>query len=281
MLFVPGDRGSALLKARVLLADALVFDLEDAVGPMQKSQARETIHQVLSNNKYKSKIVLRINSMENETWYNEDMSFIKEFSNKLNISAVLLPKVDSVQIINHTLEKLGSQNKLPVWTMIETAKGVKNVYSIAEHQRVDALVFGSNDLSKELNCKLTQHRDALLYSLSKCVVAAKAERKKVVDGVFMDIKDEKGLEEQCLQGKALGFDGKSLIHPNQVAIANKVFSPSDEEINHARRVVAAYESVQGNKGVTLLDNKLIEKLHYDQAVQTLSIAEEIARSLET
>ena len=263
VLFAPADRLKVLEKAIKLAPDVLVFDLEDSVSPLKKSEARENLLEVLSasSSVLKSKIIIRINCPITTPFGEEDIKFLMSEELLLGkIDGVGVPKVDSLEALTHSINLFGSKPK-PLWAMIETAKGIKNVHSIAESNHVTALVFGQNDLCKDLKLPAF-NREALLYSMSQCIVAARAEDKSVIDGVFMDITDSKGLEADCIHGLNLGFDGKSLIHPNQIDIVNAIYTPSEESLTAAKRVIEAFEQAQREgKSVAMLDGRLIEALH--------------------
>lgn len=274
-LFVPADRMGALSKAFGLRGlDCMVIDMEDACAATDaaKQLARTNVatflEDVRSSIKASSpKIVIRVNCPLTTSWGNVDL---KELKDEKLIDSILLPKAESVKDI----EDIGKMVHSPLMCMVETARGVQKVDEIVDVDKVQGLVFGSNDLSKDINATLTQHREPLLYSMSRTILAAKASDKVVIDGVFMSLAEgfEADLTSQCIQGKELGFDGKSLIHPKQVLITNQVFSPSREEVEYARRLIEAYdECLAQGKGVALLDGKLIEQLHADAARKVIEI----------
>mmetsp|Transcript_11719 Transcript_11719/g.17754 ORF Transcript_11719/g.17754 Transcript_11719/m.17754 type:complete len:289 (-) Transcript_11719:38-904(-) len=269
-LFCPGDKHKALKKASTLPCDGIVFDLEDAVGPDNKITARDTVATFLNIEQFNATRVVRINCPKTTEWGEEDMEIISQVD---NIDAVVLPKVEDIETIEFAEYLMGSR-KIPLWTMIETAKGVLRADAIASHPSVHCLVFGSNDLSKDLRAKQTPSREPLLYSMSQCILSARAHGKMVLDGVHMDLKDNDGLVASCVQGRSLGFDGKTLIHPSQIAAANDAYSPSEEEISHARRVVNAWkEAKEAGKSLAVVDGKLVEELHVEQAFNVLKEAE--------
>lgn len=217
VLFCPTDKVSMIEKALGLnpvsgkmIADAVVLDLEDSVSPMMKSLARENVSSVLSNICATTRklpiIAIRINCIETTTWGTDDLKLLS----MRKFDAVVIPKVNSIQSLKHTISRIESRN-IPIWAMIETAKGVLNAPSIAESNEVQSLIFGSNDLTKDLKAFYTRDRQPLLYSMSQCILAARAARKKVIDGVFMDISDEIRFREECLAGKNLGFDGIACV----------------------------------------------------------------------
>jgi citrate lyase subunit beta/citryl-CoA lyase len=275
VLFCAADKPRQIAKAFSLGADCIVVDLEDAVSPSKKVEGRENIRDLLSSRQETTRAAVRINCPLTTSYGTDDLLALKG----MNLDALLLPKVNCINSLNHILNKIeqcGIREDIPMWAMIETAKGVVNVDSIANSDRVQALIFGSNDLSKDLRSAQTSDRAPLLYSMSRVICAARAFDKRVVDGVHMNLNDAVGLESSCIQGKQLGFDGKSLIHPSQVAAANRCFAPSLEDVQRAKEIVAAYTaaSLKG-EGVCLLDGILIERLHVDEAEETLRVHEEI------
>jgi len=269
VLYVPGNNVRALDKARTLLCDALILDLEDAVAPDAKEAARAAVSEVVRSGAYGAReLIVRINGLDSP-WGEADLRAMV----MLRPDGVLLPKV------NHGADMLRAEavlpNDIPLWAMIETAKGVLNVREIAASTaQMAGLVLGLNDLSKDLRVEQTPDRMALIYALSACVLAARAAGLVVLDGVYPNIKDLDGLVVQCAQGRALGFDGKTLIHPASIEIANKAFSPSIEAVEKARAIMAAWQA-SGSAGVTTLDGELIESLHVQQAQELLAIDQKI------
>ena len=272
VLFVPCDRLKVMEKAVTLTADVILFDLEDAVSPLNKEQSRNNVTNFvksLNTVELKSKIVIRVNCPQTSIW---GVDYIKSIRD-LPIHAISLPKIENINSLQTNIDSIGN---LKVWPMIETSKGVMNVESIASVNNVSSLVFGSNDLLKDLRAVDVPSRHPLIYSMSKCIVAARAYNKLVIDGVYMNLKDEVGYKSQLIQSKELGFDGKTLIHPNQINLANEIFSPSENDIIYAKRVIEAYQLCQKEgKGVTVLDGKLLELLHVHQAQELLHFHEVI------
>ena len=277
ILFIPGDRKAIFEKAvDKLESDAVIFDLEDAVGCTSKDAARENVFKYLAefkSNKQKE-IIVRINSALTPAG-KEDLLMLKTIKDKVN--AILLPKVDDTEVIKYCANVLGSKSSnRDLWAMIETAKGVINSDMIAASPQIDALIFGSNDLTKDLKAKHDAQRSPLLYSMSKVVVSARAYEKWVIDGVHIDIADTAGLVRSCIQGKSLGFDGKSLIHPSQISAANAHFSPTDDDHMHASKIIDAFRQAQlDGKGVCVVDGKLVENLHADEAQEIIDIVNAI------
>ena len=285
-LFIPGSNRRALVKTlesyKVAnksinsLADTIIIDWEDAVGPSSKESCRTSTIDVLKSvtmqgNENFPRLIIRINCPKTSIWGNDDMLFIKENLNNVKIDGISIPKVESVDVINHVLEKIEDTN-IKIWPMLETPLGILNSSSIAAVAQVEALVLGSNDLSKSLRCNLNaKRREPLLFSMSQLILAARVHGKYAIDGVYMQIKktggvdDDKiseGLAEVCHQGKDLGFDGKSLIHPTQIVSTNNIFGPSVNDYNSAKIISEEYsKAVAAGKGVCVVDGKLIEQLH--------------------
>ena len=282
-LFTPADRLLAVSKSLAMRAlDVVIIDLEDAVGVASKDSSREGLVDFfkakgpdLSNRAAYPKVMVRINHTESTSWGLPDLEAL--LPHVQGVDAILIPKVESHETITRVAAKLSSASstsRLPsLWCMIESARGVEYAHAISRHPAVAGLVFGSNDMTKDLRAQMTVDRNHLQYSLGRIVNAARAEGKMVVDGVFMDLSDDgSGLEKEALQGRALGFDGKSIIHPKQLDVVNRVFSPSEADVLHAQAVCDAFADAQkAGKGVCVLGGKLIEALHVEQAHWTLKI----------
>jgi citrate lyase subunit beta/citryl-CoA lyase len=272
VLFMPGSNARALEKARTLPADALVLDLEDAVAPEMKAEARAQVLAAVRAGGYGPReIVVRVNALATP-WGRDDLAAAAE----AGADAVLLPKVESAEIVSATVAALGPAPA--VWCMLETPRGILNAASIAAASpRVTALVVGTSDLTKDLHARATRERVSLLTSLQLCVLAARAAGITALDGVHLDLDDEAGFAAACRQAADFGFDGKTLIHPRQVAIANEIFAPAASDVDWARRVIAAHaEAVGRGHGVVVLDGRLIENLHVDDARRVLALADAIA-----
>ena len=269
-LYMPGSNPRALDKARSLPCDALLFDLEDAVAPDEKSAARATLAGALAEGGYGRRVrIVRINGLDTE-WGRDDVSAVAGMA----CDGVLLPKVDGPHHVDALAELLPAP---PVWVMIETAQGVLNAQAIAAHPRVAGFVIGTNDLAKELGTRPSPDRAPLWAALQSCVLAARASGIVVLDGVYNAFRDEDGLRRECVQGRDFGMDGKTLIHPAQLAIANEVFGPSSDEIDLARRQIAAFEAAEAEgQGVAVLDGRIVENLHVVTARATLAKAAAIA-----
>lgn len=270
-LYIPGSKDRALDKARSLPVDVILFDLEDAVTPDAKVAARDTLFAALADGGYGSRLrIIRINGLDTE-WGSADAAAIAAMA----CDAVLLPKVNDVRDVDALAALIPD---LPIWAMMETPQGVLNAASIAAHPRIAGFVLGTNDLAKDLNAR---GRAALMTSLQMCVLAAKAAGIVVLDGVYNAFKDDDGLRAECAEGRDLGFDGKTLIHPAQVAIANATFGPTEDDIDLARRQIAAFEAAASEgQGVAVVDGRIVENLHIVTARATLAKAAAIA-TLET
>lgn len=263
-LYMPCSNTRALEKAATLDADVLLFDLEDAVSPDNKQQARENIIQALQEHDYQRRErIIRINGLDS-AWGIADCKALKNSE----FEGLLIPKAETIEQINEALALL--DKTLPIWLMIETPTGVLNSEVLAEHPAVQVLVMGTNDLAKELRVQQSAGREEFLYSFSRCILAARANGCDILDGVFNHLEDASALQTLCLQGKQLGFDGKTLIHPKQIEICNRAFSPSQSEIAHAQAIIAAWQQAE-DKGVIVVDGKLVEALHVEQAQRVLQL----------
>ena len=277
VLYMPGSNARALEKARGLDADVLILDLEDAVAPAQKAQAREQVLAAVTEGGYgRRELVVRVNGFDTE-WGRKD---IEAFANA-PISALCLPKVESaaeIHAVVQVLQQAGAAPSLKLWAMAETPRGILAVSDIAgAHPRMDGIVLGTSDLAKDLRVPHTPQRLGMLTSLGLCVLAARAHGIDVFDGVHLDLDDEQGLLNACEQGVELGFDGKTLIHPKQIAVTNQVFSPSAETLARAEKIQLAWQAAEAEgKGVVLVDGRLVEALHVEEAVRVLAIAQQIA-----
>ena len=270
-LYIPGSKDRALEKARGLPVDVILFDLEDAVAPDAKVAARDTLYAALSSGGYGSRLrIVRINGLDTE-WGAEDAAAV----GAMDCDAILLPKVNGPADVDALAALVPD---LPIWAMMETPEGILNAPSIAKHPRIAGFVLGTNDLAKDLN---SRSRAALMTSLQLCVLAAKAAGIVVLDGVYNAFKDEDGLQLECAEGRDMGFDGKTLIHPAQVATTNANFGPTEEEIDLAHRQIEAFETAEAaGQGVAVVDGRIVENLHIVTARATLAKAAAIA-SLET
>ena len=272
-LYMPGSNERALEKAKALSADLFIFDMEDAVSPDNKERARDLISNVLSNQKadYKGKKILtRINAMDT-VWASMDLECLQNSAT----DGILFPKVSEVSDMFLIQKRLGELNfKKPpeIWIMAETPKCVLNLGKILEEcSNIGGIVVGTNDLAKELVLPKQSGRAGLLYALGSIILTAKAHNVITLDGVFNGISDEEGLRSEAEEGKDMGYDGKTLIHPNQIGITNAVFSPTEKEIDLANKIIEAYEKAKEEKsGVTTVDGVLVEELHVKQSLALIS-----------
>jgi (3S)-malyl-CoA thioesterase len=275
VLYMPGSRPRALEKARSLPADALILDLEDAVLPAEKPRARDLVAEALRTGGYGGrKLIVRINAFDTE-WGRDDLAAVAAAAP----DAILLPKVETPEHIREAAALLdGAPAHVRLWAMIETPRSILNAPAIAaSHPRLQGFVMGTNDLAKDLGAAQGADRFALVPSLALCLLAARAEGLIAVDGVHNTFRDLDGLRAACVQGRDLGFDGKTLIHPDQIAVANDVFAPTPEEIAHAKAQVAAFEDAAARgEGVAVLDGRIVENLHVAVAQWLLARAAAIA-----
>lgn len=274
-LYIPGSKDRALEKARGLPVDAIIFDLEDAVAPDAKEGARDTLKAALAEGGYGNRAkIVRINGLDSQ-WGKGDVEALRD----AEADAFLLPKVNTAADVQALVDLLG--NDTPIWAMIETPLGVLNALEIAAHPQLQGFVAGTNDLAKELNCRFRADRLPMQMALQTMLLAARAHGVVAVDGVYNQFKDDEGLKAECEQGRDLGFDGKTLIHPAQVAVTNAAFAPSEAEIDLAQRQIAAFEeSEAAGQGVAVVDGKIVENLHVETAKKTLAKAAAIAELVE-
>jgi citrate lyase subunit beta/citryl-CoA lyase len=272
VLYMPAANERALEKAKEIAADALIFDLEDAVAPDAKDDARERACAAVRAGGYGNReIIIRANG-QGTKWHDADLEAIAQ----AGPDAVLIPKVNSaaeVRAIEASLVGFGAPEHTKIWAMLETPIAMMSAYEIcAASERLTVLVMGTNDLIKELHARRSPDRAALLSALGLSVLAARAADKVILDGVYNDINDVEGLMAECRQGCAMGFDGKTLIHPSQVAPCNEAFAPNAQEVEYARRVIVAFEEAHAEgRGVVTIDGRMIENLHVDEARRVLAI----------
>jgi len=277
VLFMPGSNPRALEKGRALPVDALIFDLEDAVAPEAKETARAAVVAAVTAGGYAPReLILRVNPIDT-VWGHADLATAAS----LPIDAVLLPKVENAERVRVTLgllDAFGAPPELAVWCMIETPLGVLAAADIAAASpRIDALVLGTSDLANDLHARPTRDRLPLLTALGLVLLAARAHGRAALDGVHLDLADAEGFAAACRQGRDLGFDGKTLIHPDQIAPANAIFAPNAEEVARAERLIAAYaEASASGKGAARFEGRLIEALHVEEARRTLALAAAIS-----
>ena len=277
VLYMPGANERALEKAKGIPADALILDLEDAVAPDAKPEARARVCAAAASGEYGTKeIAIRINGIGTQ-WHEDDIAAAAA----AGPDAIVVPKVNSAEDVAQlvaALEAAGASAHTKLWAMLETPVAVLNAESIATaSDRLTVLVMGTNDLAKELYAEHVPGRAPLLYGLQKCLMAARLAGKVILDGVYNDIKDDEGFRAECVQGKQFGFDGRTLIHPSQVEPCNEVYAPSVDEIEHSRKVIAAFDEAQAEgRGVVTVDGRMIENLHVDTARRILAVADAIA-----
>jgi len=277
VLYMPGANERALEKAKTIPADALILDLEDAVAPDAKPEARDRVCAAASSGAYGSKeLAIRINGLGTQ-WHDADLAAAAA----AGPDAVLVPKVNSaeeVRTLVAALEAAGAPERTALWAMLETPIAVLHAEEIvAASSRLTVLVMGTNDLAKELHAVPVPGREPLRFGLQRCLMAARLGGKVILDGVYNDITDDEGFRGECEQALQFGFDGKTLIHPGQVEPCNDVFAPSADEIEHSRRVIAAFEEARADgRGVVTVDGRMIENLHVENARRVLAIAEAIA-----
>ena len=279
VLYMPGSNARAQEKAKTLAADALILDLEDAVAPDAKVEAREIVCGNAAAGGYgKREIIIRVNGLDTP-WGRDDLIAAA----KAGPDAILLPKVESaaqVQEMEKIMKEAGAPAKTTIWCMMETPLGILRAEEIASASPlVDCFVMGTSDLVKELQAQHTPMRLPVITSLGLCLLAGRAYGLTVLDGDYLDLNDDDGYRAACVQGLELGFDGKTLIHPKQLDAANEVFAPSADEVALSRRIIVAFEAAQKEgKGVVLVDGKLIENLHVEIAKAKVAMADAIAEA---
>ena len=281
VLYMPGSNARALEKAKTLSADGVILDLEDSVAPDSKEAARRQVTDAVKTSSFGTReVFIRINGVDTP-WHADDLAAAAHAAP----DAILVPKISSpemLEMIGRRLLDMGTNHKTRVWAMIETPLAVFNILSIAaeakdSESRLSGLVMGTNDLAKDTRARLMPGRAPMLSWLSTCVAAARIYGIDILDGVYNDIGNTDGFEMECRQGVEFGFDGKTLIHPNQIAPCNTAFSPSPEEVALARKMIAAFDLPENkSKGVVSIDGRMVERLHADMARRTVAIAEAIA-----
>jgi citrate lyase subunit beta/citryl-CoA lyase len=285
VLYMPGSNARAIEKARTLAADAVILDLEDSVAPEAKAAARQQVMDAVTAGFGPREVIVRINGLDTQ-WWLDDLNAVA----RAKPHAVLVPKVSSPNHLEDVAERLvdiSADQKIRVWAMMETPLAVLNARDIAAaasdiETRLTAFVMGTNDLSKETRAKITPGRAAMLPWLMNCMAAARAFGLDIIDGVYNDLGDADGFARECSEAREMGFDGKTLIHPNQIAPCNAAFSPRAEEVAQAQKIIAAFDLPENrDKGVVQLDGRMVERLHADMARRTVAIAQAIeARSRE-
>jgi citrate lyase subunit beta / citryl-CoA lyase len=281
VLYMPGSNARALEKARTLPADAVILDLEDSVAPDNKATARKQVTDAVSAGGFGAReVIVRINGLDTE-WWIEDLNAVA----KAKPDAVLVPKVSNPGNLEDVAERMvdiSADHKIRVWAMMETPLAMLNARDIAAaakdvETRLAGFVMGTNDLAKDTRARITPGRAPMLPWLMSCIAAARAFGIDILDGVYNDLADIEGFRRECEQGRDMGFDGKTLIHPNQIAPCNEAFSPGAAEVAQARKFIAAFDLPENrDKGVVQIDGRMVERLHADMARRTVAIAEAIA-----
>lgn len=277
VLYMPGSNARALDKARSLAADGLILDLEDAVAPDAKGEARRLIVEALAQGGYgKRELLVRVNGLSTPWGYDDVVMAAQS-----GADGVLIPKVESADMVAQVeaiLAANGAPDSLAIWCMMETPKGILRAGEIAQSSpRLGGFVMGTSDLAKDLHALHTPMRLPFVTSLALAVLAARAYGLAIVDGVHLDLDDAEGFEQACRQGLEFGFDGKTLIHPKTIEAANKVFAPSEKDVAWSRRIIEAFAAAAGEgKGVVVVDGKLVENLHVENAKRLVALADRIA-----
>ncbi|HSV29979.1 MAG TPA: CoA ester lyase [Candidatus Omnitrophota bacterium] len=277
VLYMPGSNARALEKARTLAADALILDLEDAVSPDAKEEARRQVCEAVKAGGYGNReLLVRVNGL-GTPWGHADVAAAAS----CGADAILIPKVesaDAVRQVEAIMAANGAPESMAIWCMMETPRGILKAEEIAQASpRMGGFVMGTSDLAKDLHCLHTRERLPMITSLGICLLAARAYGLAIVDGVYLDLNDDEGFAYSCQQGLELGFDGKTLIHPKTIDAANRVFAPGEKEIEWSKKIIAAHaEAAAEGKGVVVVDGKLIENLHVENARRIVALSEQIA-----
>ena len=281
VLYMPGSNARAIEKARSLPVDGIIIDLEDAVAPDAKAAAREQVAAAVKAGGFGAReVFIRVNGIDTP-WHADDMAAASQAAP----DAILVPKVNApeqLEMLGRRLLDMSTDRRTRIWTMVETPIAILNIGAIAaaakdSETRLSGFVLGTNDLAKETSARLVPGRAPMLPWITTCVLAARAYGLSILDGVYNDIGDADGFVAECEQGRDLGMDGKTLIHPTQIAPCNQIFSPSEAEIAQARKFIAAFELPENaDKGAIMLDGRMVERMHADIARRTVAIADAIA-----
>jgi citrate lyase subunit beta/citryl-CoA lyase len=281
LLFMPGSNARALEKARNLPADGIILDLEDSVAPEAKALARDQIAQAIAAKGFgKREVWVRTNSLDTP-WWIDDVTM----AGQATPDGILVPKISSVEDLNTVGDRLAAINadsSIKVWAMIETARAVLDADEIAAASRdpktrLAGFVFGPNDIARETRIRMLPGRAAMVPMITHCILATRAHGLEILDGPYSDFSNVDGFAQECAQGRDLGFDGKTLIHPGQIEACNAIFTPPAEEIARARKIIAAFEQPENAaRGAIRLDGQMVERLHADMARRTIAIADAIA-----
>jgi citrate lyase subunit beta/citryl-CoA lyase len=281
LLFMPGSNSRALEKARNLPADGIILDLEDSVAPDAKAMARDQIAQAIAAGGFGRREVLIRTNASDSPWWNEDSAM----AGKIRPDGILVPKISSVEDLKAIADRLSALNADPsiqVWAMIETARAVLHAEELAAvardpKMRLAGFVFGPNDISRETRIRMQPGRTAMIPMITHCILAARAHGLEILDGPYSDLGNVDGFGQECTQGRDLGFDGKTLIHPGQIEACNAIFTPPAEEVAYARKIIAAFDLPENvSRGAIRLDGQMVERLHADMARRTIAIADAIA-----
>ncbi len=276
VLYMPAANARALEKAKSIACDALIFDLEDAVAPDAKDEAREQAVAAARSGEYGHReVTIRCNGLDTP-WGAADLAAAAGSG----AAAVVIPKVGSVAYVDEisaALDAAGAPAEMRIWAMFETPTAILDARHIAAHPRVEVIVMGTNDLYRELRAQMVTGRGPIRSHLATALLAAREAGKAILDGVYNDVRDDDGFRVEAIDGFEMGFDGKTLVHPSQVEPTNDIWAPSDDEVEHARKVIAAFEEgTAEGKGVITVDGKMIENLHVEISRRTLAIADAIA-----
>jgi citrate lyase subunit beta/citryl-CoA lyase len=280
LLFMPGSNARALEKARNLPADGIILDLEDSVAPDGKALARDQIANAVAARGFgKREVLIRVNSLDTP-WWVEDVTM----AGQARPDGILVPKISSVADLNAVGERLAAINADPsikVWAMIETVRAVLDADQLAAaagdpKTRLAGFVFGPNDISRETRIRMQPGRAAMIPMITHCILATRAHGLEILDGPYSDIGNVDGFATECAQGRDLGFDGKTLIHPSHIEACNAIFTPPAEEVAEARKIIAAFEQPENaTRGAIQLDGRMVERLHAEMAKRTIAIADAI------
>jgi citrate lyase subunit beta / citryl-CoA lyase len=281
LLFMPGSNARALEKARILPADGIILDLEDSVAPEAKALARDQIAQAIAKGGFgKREVLIRVNSLDTP-WWIDDIGM----AGKARPDGILVPKISAVADFKTIADRLGGINADPsirIWAMLETAQGVLHAEELAAASRdattrLAGFVFGPNDISRETRIRMLPGRAAMIPMITHCVLAARAYGLEILDGPYSDFSNVDGFALECAQARDLGFDGKTLIHPGQIVACNAIFTPPEEEVAHARKIIAAFEQPENaSRGAIRFEGQMVERLHAEMAKRTIAIADAIA-----
>ncbi|MCS3444786.1 MULTISPECIES: HpcH/HpaI aldolase/citrate lyase family protein [Bradyrhizobium] len=281
LLFMPGSNARALEKARTLAADGIILDLEDSVAPDAKATAREQIAKAVAARGFgKREVLIRINALDTP-WWVDDIGM----AGKSQPDGILVPKISTVADLNAVADRLSDINapaSIRVWAMIETARAVLDADKLAaaskdSETRLAGFVFGPNDIARETRIRMKPGRAAMIPMITHCILATRAHGLEILDGPYSDISNVDGFAEECAQGRDLGFDGKTLIHPSHIDACNAIFTPPETEVAEARKIIAAFEKPENaSRGAIQLDGRMVERLHAEMARRTIAIADAIA-----